>query len=97
MRFARLLPYLGCSFAVGSFYGFSNFSLPLWLAGYISSLVIISTTHLNLASSLVSRSAFSPPTLNMPGMTTTTTTRYPWPFLRSGQPSQRSEGSRPRS
>jgi hypothetical protein len=43
MRRARLLPYLGCSFAVGSFYGFSNFSLPLWLGScFFSSLVIIS-------------------------------------------------------
>lgn len=42
MRFARLLPYLGCSFAIGSFYGFSNFSLPLWLGGYFSSYALIS-------------------------------------------------------
>jgi MFS family permease len=42
MRFVRLLPYLGCSFAIGSFYGFSNFSLPIWLGGYIGSLALIS-------------------------------------------------------
>ena len=42
MRFARLLPYLGCSFAVGVFSGFNNFSLPLWLGGFISSYALIS-------------------------------------------------------
>jgi MFS family permease len=42
MRFARLLPYLGCSFAVGVFSGFNNFSLPLWLGGIIGSYALIS-------------------------------------------------------
>jgi MFS family permease len=42
MRFARLLPYLGCSFAIGVFNGFNNFTLPLWLGVFIGSYALIS-------------------------------------------------------
>jgi maltose/moltooligosaccharide transporter len=42
MPFARLLPYLGASFAIGVYSGFSNFSLALWLSGFITSIQLIS-------------------------------------------------------
>lgn len=38
----RRLTFLGCSFAIGVFNGFNNFSLPLWLGSFVSSLVLIS-------------------------------------------------------
>lgn len=35
MRLIRLLPFLGCSLAIGVFSGFSNFILPLWLFPFV--------------------------------------------------------------
>ena len=42
MRHGRWLAYLGCSFSIGVFSGFNNFTLTLWLAGFTSSYLLIS-------------------------------------------------------
>jgi MFS family permease len=38
---AQWLAYLGCSFGIGVFNGFSGFTLPLWLSGFTSSYLLI--------------------------------------------------------
>ncbi|HEV8634308.1 MAG TPA: MFS transporter [Chloroflexota bacterium] len=42
MTGSRLVPFLGCSLAVGVFNAFNNFTLPLWLSGFTTSYVLIS-------------------------------------------------------
>jgi maltose/moltooligosaccharide transporter len=41
MRKTQVLAYLGCSFSVGVFNAFNNFTLALWLAGLTSSYLLI--------------------------------------------------------
>src|SRR3954467_3996222 len=36
------LAYLGCSFSIGVFSAFNNFTLTLWLAGFTSSYLVLS-------------------------------------------------------
>ena len=42
MRNTQRLAYLGCSFSIGVLSGFNNFTLSLWLGGFITSYVLIS-------------------------------------------------------
>lgn len=41
MRRGQIITYLGCSFAVGIFSGFNNFTLTLWLSGFTSSYLLL--------------------------------------------------------
>jgi hypothetical protein len=41
MSRGQALAYLGCSFSVGVFNAFNNFTLALWLAGFTSSYLLI--------------------------------------------------------
>src|SRR5437879_4836955 len=41
MRINQTLAYLGCSFGVGVFNAFNNFTLALWLSGFTTSYLLI--------------------------------------------------------
>ena len=42
VRLGQWLAYLGCSFSIGVFSSFNNFTLTLWLAGFTSSYLVLS-------------------------------------------------------
>jgi Na+/melibiose symporter-like transporter len=41
MRASQRIAYLGCSFGIGAFSAFNNFTLTLWLAGFTSSYLLL--------------------------------------------------------
>jgi maltose/moltooligosaccharide transporter len=41
MRASQRLAYLGCSFGIGAFSAFNNFTLTLWLSGFTSSYLLL--------------------------------------------------------